>query len=211
MYIPNHFKISDLAIIHRIIEENSFSTIVSSKMNDLEDANSSLSCIQATHSPLILNEDQTKLIGHFARPNPQWKSASEEEVLCIFAGPHCYISPSWYETDRSVPTWNYVSVHVYGILKIQNDPNLIIQSMKRLIEKYEASDSTYQWKNLDPEYLNGMVKGVVGFEIEILRMEGKAKLSQNHSKERVESVISNLEKSNLDMDKQIAQWMREIR
>ena len=108
MYIPKHFTIKDEETKYEMIEQNSFATLFSQHNG----------APYATHLPLLLNRETLTLSGHFARPNEQWKDSGNQQVLAIFQGPHSYISPSWYETNKAVPTWNYVAVHVYGELEI---------------------------------------------------------------------------------------------
>jgi transcriptional regulator len=162
----------------------------------------------ATHLPLILNRSENVLYGHFSRSNEQWKDIGNQQVLVVFQGPHCYISPRWYETTRAVPTWNYVSVHVYGKMERMEDPSITYNSLKDLVRKYEPSESPYRLDDLDPKFLEGMSKGIVPFKINISNIEGKAKLSQNHSVERQALVIKQLEVSSEMNDRQIAALMK---
>jgi transcriptional regulator len=198
MYIPSHFKVTDETMTYNIIREHSFATLFSGH-NGMP---------FATHLPLILNKENTYLYGHFARPNPQWKDINNQTVLAIFHGPHCYISPSWYETNKAVPTWNYVSVHVYGEVELLEDENELMDSFHQMVLKYEAPDSSYRLQDVDAEFLSGMNKGVQGFKIKINKIEGKAKLSQNHSLQRQELVINQLEKISNTDEQQISSLMK---
>lgn len=198
MYIPNYFKITDANIVYEIMKEHSFATLIST--HDGEPV--------ATHLPLILNEEKTYLYGHFARPNPQWKDIENQTVLAIFHGPHCYISPSWYETNQAVPTWNYVSVHVNGEVELLEDENELIESLEEMVLKYESPNSSYRLEDVDPKFLAGMNKGIQGFKIKITHIEGKAKLSQNHPQERQELVIDQLEGISRTDEQQIAALMK---
>lgn len=198
MYIPKYFKITDVAICHDIMKDHSFATLIS-KHNEIP---------FATHLPLILNKDHTHLYGHFARPNPQWIDIKDQTVLAIFHGPHCYISPSWYETNKAVPTWNYVTVHVYGEVEFLEDENELKSSLHDMVLKYESEESPYRLQNVDADYLSSMNKGIQGFKIKINEIEGKAKLSQNHSKERQKLVISQLEKIPNTDEQQISSLMK---
>lgn len=198
MYIPKYFKITDEKMAHDVIKEHSFATLFS-QHNGMP---------FATHLPLILNKENSYLYGHFARPNPQWQDIKNQTVLAIFHGPHCYISPSWYETNKAVPTWNYVTVHVYGEVELLEDDNELLGSLHDMVLKYETPESTYRLEDVDAEFLAGMNKGVQGFKIKINRVEGKVKLNQNHSLQRQELVINQLEqKSNTD-EQQIAKLMK---
>jgi transcriptional regulator len=199
MYIPKHFRMEDEAEIFNIIEKYSFATLVSQHKGEP----------YATHLPFILKKSERALYGHFARPNDQWNTAENQQVLVIFQGPHSYISPSWYETDKAVPTWNYVSVHVYGELEIIEDETMIFDSLNVMTIKYESPDSSYSLKDVEPGFIKGMSKGIVAFKIKISRMEAKAKLSQNHPVERQKLIIKQLEKTSQHEALQIASLMKK--
>lgn len=154
MYIPSHFKIADEKITYDIIKEHSFATLFS-----IHDG-----MPFATHLPLVLSKENAYLYGHFARSNPQWKDIKNQTALAIFHGLHCYISPSWYETNKAVPTWNYVTVHVYGEGELLEDEQEIMESLHDMVLKYEAPDSSYRLQDVDPEFLAGMNKGIQGLE-----------------------------------------------
>lgn len=196
MYIPAHFKITDENVAFDIMKEHSFATLFS-QHNGMP---------FATHLPLILNKEKAYLYGHFARANPQWQDIKDQTVLAVFHGPHCYISPSWYETNKAVPTWNYVTVHVYGGVELLEEE--LEDSLEEIVLKYESPNSPYRWQDLDTEFLEGMSKGVQGFKIKINKIEGKAKLSQNHPLPRQELVIHQLEQSSNTDEQQIALLMK---
>ncbi|MBW3494923.1 MULTISPECIES: FMN-binding negative transcriptional regulator [Bacillus] len=200
MYIPKHFTIQDEETKYEMIEQNSFATLFSQHNGEP----------YATHLPLLLNRETLTLHGHFARPNEQWKDIENQEVLAIFQGPHSYISPSWYKTNKAVPTWNYVAVHVYGELEIVEDEQELIDSLQDLVHKYENPKSAYSLNDVDPNYMEGLSRGIVGFKIKINKIEGKAKLSQNHSVERRGLVIEELEKVGSEGSRGIAGLMKEI-
>ena len=199
MYIPSHFEINDDLITYDIIEKNGFATLISQHQGGPF----------ATHLPLSLDKNREYLFGHFARPNPQWKEIEKQEVLAIFHGPHCYISPSWYETPTTVPTWNYVAVHVYGQVELVDNAQEVMNSLADLVLKYEEPGSSYQLDQVDASYLAGLSKGIQGFRIKITRIEGKAKLSQNNPTERQELVIQRLENRTGEDERKIASLMRE--
>ncbi|MGM8366423.1 FMN-binding negative transcriptional regulator [Virgibacillus sp. W0181] len=199
MYIPKHFEIKDEEEIYELIENNSFATLFSQHEGHP----------YATHLPLILDKEERYLYSHFAKPNMQWKDIEEQEVLAVFQGPHCYISSSWYETDKAVPTWNYIAAHVYGKVEII-DGEEMMDSLKDMVLKYEDPNSSYQWDQLDAHFLEGQAKGIVGFKIKIDKMEGKAKLSQHHSTERLKLVTSQLEQSTSENEREIASQMKTI-
>ncbi|MEI5909646.1 FMN-binding negative transcriptional regulator [Bacillus spongiae] len=199
MYIPKYFQINDQEMMVEIIENYSFATLFSQHNREP----------YATHLPLLLNKEENSLIGHFARSNPQWKEMDNQQVLVTFHGPHCYISPSWYETDEAVPTWNYMSIHVYGKMEMIQDEKTIYNSFNHLVNKYEHPNSSYNLNKVESSYIEGLSKGIVAFKINITKMEGKAKLSQNHSVERQELVIKELEKTNEQNNIQIASLMKK--
>lgn len=200
MYIPKHFTIDDETIIFDLIESFSFATLISQHKGEP----------YATHLPLILNKEERVLYGHFARANEQWKDARDQKLLVIFQGPHSYISPSWYETNKAVPTWNYVAIHVYGELEIIDDKNVIFKTLDDMVKKYERPESDYNLNIVEPSYIEGMSKGIVPFKINISKIEAKAKLSQNHPVERQKLIIQQLEHSYSENDNLIAALMKKM-
>jgi transcriptional regulator len=137
----------------------------------------------ASHIPFLVDreDDGLHLVGHLARPNTQVAELSDGgAVLAIFSGPHAYISPGWYASGPAVPTWNYVDVHAYGTLRLIDDVDWLRMVLRRLSDRHEAR-SAEPWKMQDlPEpYLSGMMKGIIGLDIAVARLEGKYKLSQN--------------------------------
>jgi len=126
MYTPKHFQNHNIAEIKEFIRQNGFGILVSQGTE----------CLLATHIPLELSADETRLIGHISRGNSQWRNIeSIKEVLVIFNGPHSYISSSWYNHEN-VPTWNYIAVHVYGTIRII-EGEVLQNSLKHLVDKYE--------------------------------------------------------------------------
>jgi transcriptional regulator len=166
MYIPAHFKVEDEREVFSFIARHSFGQIVSQVDGRLF----------ATHMPFCLSKDKTRLIGHLARSNPQHAGLQGQEALVTFAGPHAYISPSWY-TSAGVPTWNYQAAHVYGHCRVVTDPltlGAIVESMAR---QYESGFEN-PWI---PDYRVSMLASIVGIEVEIGEVQCKYKLSQNRS------------------------------
>ncbi|KAF0996414.1 FMN-binding negative transcriptional regulator [Geobacillus sp. TFV-3] len=198
MYIPSYFQIQDEDVIYNIIENNSFATLFSQHNGNPF----------ATHLPLTLDKNKEYLYGHFARLNPQWKDIEDQDVLAIFHGPHCYISPSWYETNIAVPTWNYVAVHICGRVKIVDNEQELINSLCDMVLKYEEPNSSYKLDKVDIKYLESMAKGIVGFKIKINKIKGKAKLSQNHPLERQKLIIQRLEQIPNENNQKIASLMK---
>ena len=180
MYIPSFNQIEDVNVSYNIIRKHSFATLFS-QHDGLP---------WATHLPLLLDAGNQYLYGHLARANGQWQDLDKQVVLAVFHGPHCYISPSWYETFKAVPTWNYVTVHVYGEVEFIHDEQVIMDHLQELVLKYEAPDSPYRLQDVDSDFLAGLNRGIQAFRIRITRIEGKAKLSQNHSIERRQRIIA---------------------
>lgn len=165
----------------------------------------------ASHIPLLLSADGKKLSGHIARGNKQWKEwNSETDILAIFSGPHTYISSSWYDHEN-VPTWNYLAVHVYGQVKILSDQELL-QSLKELTDKYEKqSEQPVSVEKMNPDFVKKEMLGIVGFEIEITKMEATYKLSQNRDAKNHEAIVTELEKRKDHASTAIAHEMKKAR
>ena len=154
----------------------------------------------ATPLPFLLQAEPAPygtLRAHMALGNPQWRTLhAEREVLVIFQGPHAYITPSWYEAQTtSVPTWNYAVVHAYGLPRLIEDQVKLYNLLKSLIHTHEAHFEKPWPFNLPDDYLQKMMHGIVGFEIEIARLEGKFKLSQSRTEVERENVIAALQES----------------
>ncbi|QDT98465.1 FMN-binding negative transcriptional regulator [Gimesia aquarii] len=201
MYVPSAFSITDLNELHNFIEQHSFATLISQKDNEPF----------ASHLPVLLDRNQGKqgrLIGHFAKANPHAEMKQHQSVLTIFHGPHAYISPTWYEDPDTVPTWNYLAVHVYGRYSQIEDPKELKGILEQYVDFFEASQPA-QWsiQNVDSTLINKLLKGIFGFTIEIDRIEGKFKLNQNHSVERQKKVINHLKKQRGDNPQAIASLM----
>ncbi|MCK6256372.1 FMN-binding negative transcriptional regulator [Fictibacillus sp. KIGAM418] len=199
MYIPKPFEINDGEMMFDVIEQYSFATVISQHEG----------VPFATHLPLVLDREKRMLYGHFARPNHQWKDIEQQKVLVIFQGPHCYVSPSWYETREAVPTWNYVTVHVYGEIQVIQDEQEMAETLFSMVKQYEDPESSYDVNDLDPHYISGMQKGIVGFKLAVTSMEGKAKLSQNHPLKRQQMVMEKLSKQPGENERRIAELMKE--
>jgi transcriptional regulator len=205
MYIPSAFQEIDIARLHSFIEEHSFATLVSHHENEP----------LASHLPLLLDRTagvNGRLVGHMARPNPQWQTAAGQRVLAIFHGPHAYISPRWYEARNVVPTWNYATVHAYGVLRLVEDRDRVRESLERTVEVYEAKmEQPWSMESPEPEFIEKLEGGIVGFEIDVDRFEGKWKLNQNHPTERREKVIRGLRSLGDHDADQIAALMTALR
>jgi len=187
LYMPPHFRVDDRAALLRFMDENAFATLVSHGAGGLA----------VSHVPLLVDAEgeALRLLGHVARNNEQWQALeAADEVLAIFHGPHAYVSPTWYAQHPSVPTWNYAVVHAHGKARLMDEAALH-DLVTRLSSKYEAGNAK-PWRLSDQPaaYVSGMLQNIVGFEIEVQRLEGKFKLSQNRPAE-IERVIGALEKA----------------
>lgn len=173
MYCPKAFAVSDPEQLQHFIAQYSFATLVSAVDGHPF----------ATHLPLLLDPGMSThgtLLGHMARANPQWQAfESGQEVLAIFQGPHAYISPSWYETTPAVPTWNYATVHVYGVPRIIEDSQRLVTLVDRLTAVYESGMPQPWPGDIPMDFKQKLLKAIVGFVIDITRIEGKFKLGQN--------------------------------
>lgn len=198
MYLPKHFEITDPNLLFDLMRQFSFATLVSVHQG----------VPFATHMPFVVNQEKNLLVSHIARANPQWTSFKDnQEVLVIFQGDHSFISPTWYDKHPSVPTWNYMTVHAYGKPTIVEDSEQVKNLLHELVLQYEK---TWNMLELPETYLQGMIKGIVAFEIEISRLEGKFKLSQNRSEQDKQKVIEALSESTNISDNAIAKAMQKI-
>src|SRR5207248_822568 len=166
MYVPPHFAESDPATLHAFIERHSFGLLVS-QVNGVP---------FATHIPLLLDRTagpHGTLLGHVARANPQWREIAGQTALAVFSGPHAYVSPTWYEAEHMVPTWNYVAVHAYGRAQPVEDRDAVLEIVRRSVVVYEAA-MPRPWA-LDPSstFVDRLLSQIVGFRIEIEQIEGK--------------------------------------
>lgn len=199
MYTPTPFRMPDAAEIHAFMREYSFATLVTLGEGGMT----------ATHLPLLLDAEagpHGTLLGHMARANPQWRDVTGE-ALAIFAGPHAYISPTWYESPGTVPTWNYAAVHAYGPLRLVEDRDGLHDILTRSVAFHERRmPRPWSYDVADPD-IDRMLEAIVGFRFEISRLEGKAKLNQNHPEERRRRVIRALENQGDVDSKAIAELM----
>lgn len=175
MYLPEHFAEHRVEELHRLIRTFPLGALVATTAKGLD----------ANHLPFELDADRGVLTCHVARANRLWQDCpSGSEVLVIFRGPDAYVSPNWYPGKhihhRAVPTWNYQVVHAHGCMVVRDDERFVRGLVARLTRMHEANEPK-PWKMGDApaDYIDTMVQAIVGIEIEITRLEGKAKLSQN--------------------------------
>jgi transcriptional regulator len=185
MYVPAVFAENDTAKLHEFIRRNGFALLVSQGAHGL----------MASPLPFLLDASAGPsgvLLGHMARANPHWRDVLGE-VMVVFSGPHAYVSPSWYEEAESVPTWNYVTVHAYGIFQLVEDRATLLRILRESVQVYEDPRGGSWTLDESTAYFDRMLHAIVGFEITISRLEGKWKLSQNQPeirRRRVELALS---------------------
>ena len=201
MYIPNHYLETDRKEIINFIKRFNFGVIVTSKDN----------IPAATHLPFLVEEKDGKIIltAHYAKANRQWQDLNGN-VLVIFSEPHAYISPQHYEKEQNVPTWNYISVHCYGKGKVFESHEENLNVLERTIDFFDDSYRA-QWDGLNEDYKSKMIRGIVGFEIEVTDVQAKKKLSQNKTEIERQNIITEFEKSDDNNKKIIAEYMKNVK
>jgi transcriptional regulator len=192
LYIPKFNAEHRPAEMHALMRAHPLATLVTMHPSGLF----------ASHIPMVLHtedSDTGTLRGHLARANAQWRDADPAiEALAIFTGPEHYISPSWYpskaENHRSVPTWNYIAVHAYGLLRLIEDAAWLRSHLASLTHAHEQQFAApWTMEDAPPDYIAAMMRGIVGVEIPITRLEGKWKLSQNRDARDREGAAAGLD------------------
>ncbi|MBH0311569.1 FMN-binding negative transcriptional regulator [Alcaligenes sp. AB3] len=191
MYIPAHFNESRPELLHALIAQHPLGILVTNGKSGLS----------ANHLPFMLHPQEGArgvLHCHVARNNPVWQDLDNgDEVMVIFRAGDAYISPQWFpsklETHKQVPSWNYIVAHAYGRVTIRDDERYVRGAVARLTRIHEASQPV-PWKMTDgpKDYIDAMLKAIVGIEIEITRLIGKTKLSQNKEARDVEAASAAL-------------------
>lgn len=208
MYTPSAFRLESLPELHEHILATRLAILVSHGPQGLE----------ASHIPLLLDPDAGEfgtLHGHLARANPHWRALAAGEVMVIFPGVDAYISPGFYaakaEHGKVVPTWNYETVHAYGQAEVFTDAQRLLQVVSGLTDRHEARQAQ-PWSVSDAptDYIDGMLKAIVGFSIPIARLEGKRKLGQNRSNADLQRVKAGLSASSDPGDQALAGAMKNL-
>lgn len=190
MHIPKKFEQNDPEQLRKLINYYPFATLVTYSESGLE----------ANHIPFFLDSSNGRdvLKGHIAKVNELWKNVSDKsEVLVVFNGPNCYVSPNYYptkkETGKAVPTWNYVAVHVKGLMSYIYDAQWNLNMINRLTEQHEANQPI-PWSISDApnDYIQKMLPAIVGLEIEVLSIKGQWKVSQNQPERNKQGVVDGL-------------------
>src|SRR5216683_418446 len=205
MYIPAHFA-ADEATVSELLARHGAADLITLTADGL----------LATMLPFAYEPatgEHGALYGHVARNNDQWRAPALGESLAIARGRDAYISPSWYasktEHGRVVPTWNYITAHVYGRFVVHDDPAWTEDLVRRLTTKHEAHrDHPWSVDDAPRPFVEGQLRAIVGVELQITRIEAKAKLSQNRPPADVEGVIAGLRERG---DKEMADAVEEAR
>jgi len=176
MYLPAHFAQHDPAPLHALMREHPLATLVTLLNGEAT----------ADHVPLEFDAATQTLHGHVARANPLWRTAATQRVLVVFSGPQAYISPSWYPskaaTHKVVPTWNYTVVHAHGTLHAVEDAPWLHALVSRLTDRHETPRAgPWAVSDAPSDYLQSMLRAIVGIEIVVDRLVGKWKISQNRT------------------------------
>jgi transcriptional regulator len=209
MYTPKAFEVTDLPLLHAAMRETGLAILVTVTSSGLV----------ATHLPLLLDDSKGPfgtLTGHVSRANVQWKETDPAtEALVIFPGLDTYVTPTWYpakqETGRVVPTWNYAAIHAYGPITFFEDAERLRAVVTELTTQHESTFPA-PWKVTDAPatYIDSQLKAIVGFELPIMRLEGKQKFNQNRSREDRDGVIAGLRALKDAGKTEVAELMEEI-
>lgn len=206
MHIDRLNRVTDLEQLHAQILQTRLAVLVTHGEDGL----------QATHLPVLLDPAQGAngtVFGHLARANRQWQVlAAGGEAMLVFAGADAYVSPGYYpskrDNPRTVPTWNYVAVHAYGRPEVFHDAERLLDVVSRLSDRHEQGrDAPWSVQDAPADYIEGMLKAIVGFRLPIERLQGARKLSRNRSDVDIEGVRSGLANSPDPLDNQVAALM----
>ena len=177
-YLPRHFEETDTATLHALVRAHPLATWVVQHHGEL----------LVNHIPFLLDTDRGEhgtLVGHVARANPVWQALAEGAgSVAVFTGPQAYVSPNWYPSKhangKAVPTWNYAIVHAHGVPLAFEDPDRVLDVVTRLTQTHEAGQARpWQVADAPADYIDSMLRVIVGIEIPVQRWVGKWKVSQN--------------------------------
>jgi len=208
MYVPIQFREDRVPVLHQAIDGSGLATLVTVGPDGLE----------ASHVPMLLDRTAGPLgtlHGHIARANDQWRTApGNRQALAVFLGPDAYVTPSWYATKKAtgkvVPTWNYVAVHAHGELRWFEDEERLLALVTRLTQVHEARRE-HPWAVSDAPagYIRDHLRGIVGFELVISKLDGKWKVSQNRPAEDRAGVAEGLEREGQASTAAVAALVRQ--
>jgi transcriptional regulator len=201
MYLPQHFRQDDPALLLEVMQRYNFATLVST-VNDAP---------FATHLPVLarLDGDAIHIEGHFARANPHWQALeAEPQALIIFHGPHTYISPTLYRDSNRVPTWNYIAVHARGLVRIRHEADAKLAMLDKLIEQQEPAYQN-QFEQIDDTLRTGLLNAIVAFDMQVQTLEGKFKLGQ-HRLAGDKPEMQSWHQQGDENQRALAQWMQRL-
>jgi len=211
MYLPKHFEQPDADAIARLLVTHPLATLVWQSTDGLT----------AEHLPLLLDRGEHDgphgtLRGHVARANPVWREAAGAAMMAVFQGPQAYVTPSWYPskaaTAKVVPTWNYAVVQARGKLRVTEDATWLRALVGRLTDTHEATRAQrWQVDDAPPDYIEQMLRAIVGIEIELTSLQSKWKLSQNRSAADRAGVAAGLDSLGTDAARDLAEQVRDAR
>src|SRR5215212_3861977 len=186
MYSPDYNQIENRAEVLEFMRANNFAVVVTATGGEP----------RASHLPVLIEErgDKLVIVAHMAKNNPQWEAFFDDEVLVVFHGPHAYVSPRWYEEKERVPTWNYAAVHAYGKVTAFHAAEAKRVAVAKLVAHHDPAWQA-EFERLPPAYMEGMLNGIVAFEIPVARLETRWKLSQNRGRREMELITAELDKS----------------
>lgn len=209
MYNSKPHQEHDLARLHQHMQHTRLATLVSHGEHGL----------LATHLPVLVATGEGEfgtVYGHLARANQQWQDLAQgAEALLVFPGADAYVSPGYYpsKTDnpKVVPTWNYMAVHAWGPVEVIHAPTQLLDIVSRLTDRHEQGRAA-PWSVADApaDYLDGMLRVIIGIRLPIARLQGARKLSQNRSAQDIAGVRAGLAASADPVDNQLAAHMRDL-
>ncbi|MBX3621126.1 MAG: FMN-binding negative transcriptional regulator [Rhizobacter sp.] len=205
MYTPAHFDETRAERLHQLVRDHPLGLLVTHGPQGLD----------ATPLPFLLDAEAGSagtLRAHVARANPVWREAADTEVLVVFQGPQAYVSPNWYpskaQNGKAVPTWNYIVVQARGRLRVHDDAAWLRAFVTRLTERHEAAQAApWQVGDAPADYLEAMLRAIVGIEIPLVSLQGKWKMSQNHPAANREGVAAGLREQGDAQALAVAGWV----
>jgi len=202
MYSPPYNQIGNRAEVLDFMRANNFAVVVTATGGEP----------RASHLPVLVEErgENLVIVAHMAKNNPQWEAFFDDEALVVFHGAHAYVSPRWYEEKERVPTWNYAAVHAYGKVKAFHGAEEKRAAVAKLVAHHDPQWQP-EFEKLSPAYMEGMLGGIVAFEIPVDRIETRWKLSQNRGQREMDLITAELEKSPFSGERGLAPLMRRHR
>jgi transcriptional regulator len=199
MYSPPYNQLEDRAEVLAFMRANNFAVVMTATGSEP----------RASHLPVLVEErgQGWVIVAHMAKNNPQWEAFFDDEVLVVFHGAHAYVSPRWYAEKERVPTWNYAAVHAYGKVKAFHEAGAKRAAVAKLVAHHDPKWLP-EFEKLSPQYMEGMLQGIVAFEIPVDRIETRWKLSQNRGRQEMELITAELEKSPMSWERDLVPFMR---